>query len=68
MYFHYFSYVLGPEAHEHDILKLDSDTIFGISVWKYSSGKSTQQGSVKQNARQVNVLLSYCSSPLLTII
>lgn len=65
--FHGFSYALGPEGHEHDILKLVSDTIFGISVWKYSSGKSTEQGPVEQNARKVNALLSYCSSPMLTI-
>lgn len=65
--FHYFSYVLGLELHENDILKLDSDTIFGISVWKYSSGISTEQGSVEQNAKKVNALLSSCSSPMLTI-
>lgn len=57
-YFDNFSYILGLECQEHDILKLDSDVIFGISVWNYGSGESTGQGSVSATQSQEGQCIS----------
>ena len=49
------------------MLKIDSDSIFGISVWKYGSGESREHGSVEQKGGKVNTFLSFSSIPVLTI-